>query len=155
MRGAIYRDLNQFDPAIVDLEAALALKPDQYLVRVWLAESCNGRAWELANGPEPRRDLDRAVALGRRATDLVPGDAMSLNTLGVALYRAGRYDEAIGTLERSLAAGRGQSDAFDLFFLAMAHHRLGHRADAPHSTSTAPSVGSAITRPSMSVGPSP
>ena len=70
------------------------------------------------------------MALGRRAADLVPGDAMSLNTLGVALYRAGRYDEAIDILERSLAAGRGQTDAFDLFFLAMAHHRLGHRADA-------------------------
>ncbi len=130
MRGVIYLDLNQLDPAIVDLEAALALNPDQYLVREWLAKSCNGRAWELANGPEPRRELDRAVALGRRAADLVPGDAMSLNTLGVALYRSGRYDEAIDTLERSLAAGRGQTDAFDLFFLAMAHHRLGHRADA-------------------------
>jgi tetratricopeptide (TPR) repeat protein len=95
-----------------------------------LAASCNNRAWELANGPVLRRDLDRAVALVRRAVDLTPGEAIYLNTLGVVLYRAGRYDEAIATLERSLGAGGGQTDAFDLFFLAMAHHRLGHLAEA-------------------------
>ncbi len=137
IRGVIYRDRNQLDPAIVDLEAALTLmeaepapKPDPYIVRVWLSECCNGRAWELANGPGPRRELDRAVELGRRALELAPGEAMYLNTLGVVLYRAGQYGEAIATLELSLAAGRGQFDAFDFFFLAMAHHRLGHRADA-------------------------
>ena len=91
---------------------------------------CNNRAWELANGPGPRRDLERALALAQRAVELAPGEAIYLNTLGVVLYRTGRYAEAIATLERSLAAGRGQSDAFDLFFLAMAHHRLGHQDQA-------------------------
>jgi hypothetical protein len=38
----------------------------------------------------------------------------------------------VTALEQSLAAGRGQYDGFDLFFLAMAHHRLGHLEQARH-----------------------
>jgi tetratricopeptide (TPR) repeat protein len=119
--------LGRYEPAIVDLEAALVLKPDQLLVRDRLALACNNGAWELATGPESRRDLGRALVLSRRAVELAPRRAMFLNTLGVVHYRAGWYAESIATLEQSLTAGRGQSDGFDLFFLAMAHHRLGHR----------------------------
>ena len=61
---------------------------------------------------------------------LAPDQQVSLNTLGVVQYRVGRYAEAIMTLQRSLAAGHGQFDAFDLFFLAMAHHRLGNPQEA-------------------------
>ena len=55
---------------------------------------------------------------------------MYLNTLGVAQYRAGRYAEAIATLDRSLAAGHGQYDGYDLFFQAMAHWQLGDKPQA-------------------------
>ena len=50
--------------------------------------------------------------------------------LGAALYRAGRFAEAIRTLEES---HRGRGDGGDpqgFAFLALAHHRLGHRAEA-------------------------
>jgi eukaryotic-like serine/threonine-protein kinase len=130
LRGAIYLNLKDYEPAIAELETALKLKPDQFLVREWLALGCNNRAWEIGNGPAPQRDFERALALARRAVDLNPDSGTCLNTMGVVLYRAGRYDEAIAMLERSRAANRGAFDGFDLFFLAMAHQRLGHRAEA-------------------------
>ncbi len=130
IRGSIHCALKQLEPAIADLEAALALKPDQYFVREQLALCCNTRAWELANGPESQRDVHRALSMAERAVALAPDQQNSLNTLGVVQYRAGRNADAITTLEQSLSAGHGQTDAFDLFYLAMAHHRLGHRAEA-------------------------
>jgi len=50
--------------------------------------------------------------------------------LGVALYRTGKFADAVPVLERSLREGKGQADAFDLFFLAMCHHRLGDAVKA-------------------------
>ena len=79
---------------------------------------------------EPLRNPTEAIEHARQAVRLTPGEQVSLNTLGVALYRAGEFAEAIVTLEQSLSAGKGHFDAFDLFFLAMAHHRLGHRTEA-------------------------
>jgi tetratricopeptide (TPR) repeat protein len=48
--------------------------------------------------------------------------------LGAALYRAGRYQEAIETLGR--ADRPDQSSPAALAFLVMAHHRLGERQQA-------------------------
>jgi uncharacterized protein HemY len=53
-----------------------------------------------------------------------------VNSLGVALYYTDQYAEAIPILERSLRGQREPATAFDLFFLAMCHHRLGDAAKA-------------------------
>ena len=84
----------------------------------------------LAPGHPSSQDLDRALKLSLRAVDLAPGQQVSLNTRGVVLYRAGQYAEAVSILDKSLKAGRGQFDGFDLLFPALAHHRLGHREEA-------------------------
>jgi WD40 repeat protein/Flp pilus assembly protein TadD len=118
LRSIAHEALGERDQARADREKVAALLPKDPM-------ALNNRAWTLATGPIEERDPERAVALARRAVELAPGQ-VSLNTLGVALYRAGQYAEAVSVLEQSLAAGKGQFDAFDLFFLAMAHHRLGH-----------------------------
>jgi tetratricopeptide (TPR) repeat protein len=122
--------LNRLEAALADCEASLRQKPDQAELHSRLALICNNLAWTLANGPAANRDPARALDLARRAVELTPDQATSLNTLGVALYRAGHHAEAVPVLERSLAAGHGQADAFDLFFLAMAHFKLGQISQA-------------------------
>jgi tetratricopeptide (TPR) repeat protein len=86
----------------------------------------NELAWTAATRPIAQRDPERAVALARRAVELAPRSQFPLNTLGVALYRAGQYAEAISFLDQSRAARKDNIDPSDLFFLAMAHHQLGH-----------------------------
>jgi tetratricopeptide (TPR) repeat protein len=54
----------------------------------------------------------------------------TLGILGAALYRAGRLDEAIRRLELSDRDWTGVGVARNWAFLAMAHHRMGHREDA-------------------------
>jgi tetratricopeptide (TPR) repeat protein len=118
LRSIIHEALGDRDRARADREKAGSLLPADPI-------TLNDRAWILVTGPIEQRDPEWAVTLARRAVELVPGQHDSLNTLGVALYRAGKYPEAVSVLERSLAAGKGEYAAFDLFFLAMAHHRLG------------------------------
>jgi hypothetical protein len=90
----------------------------------------NAAAWPLVTGPAGQRDPARALKLVQEALKLQPNNAAFLNTLGVAQYRNGQYKEAAATLEKSLAAGKGRSAGFDLFFLALCHARLGDPARA-------------------------
>jgi tetratricopeptide (TPR) repeat protein len=110
-------------------------------------------AWSWMLGPDGTTDPEAPVRMAeaaiRNALDDATGsfDANSwylhtlgaalyragrLNTLGAALYRAGRFDEAIHRLEESIEFrnGKGISDPKDWAFLAMAHHRLQHHAEA-------------------------
>jgi serine/threonine protein kinase/WD40 repeat protein len=94
------------------------------------AMALNNEAWHLVTGPAGKRDPARALKLMQEAVKLQPNDPTFLNTIGVVQYRNGQYKEAAVTLEKSLAAGGGPSDAFGLFFLAMCHAKLGEPARA-------------------------
>jgi Tfp pilus assembly protein PilF len=109
--------------AKADYERALALAPHDAML-------LNNFAWHLATGAVEQRDPGRALHLIQEAVQQRPNEAMLLNTLGVVQYRNGQYAQAVVTLEKSLAAGKGTADAFDLFFLAMCHARLGAPAKA-------------------------
>jgi WD40 repeat protein len=86
-------------------------------------------AWVCALAPESIADPARLVSLAE-APPSAYEEASYLSRLGGALYRAGRYAEAVRRLEASIAAqGRGGTP-FDWLFLAMAHRRLGHAGEA-------------------------
>jgi serine/threonine protein kinase/WD40 repeat protein len=126
-----YLALHQQAAALTDLLQLIRLNLDG--IRVFhaeVAQSCNDLAWQLVTGPAKERDPAKALPLARKAVELTPQETMYLNTLGVAQYRNGKYTDAVGTLEKSLAASKGERDAFDLFFLAMCHHHLGNAPKA-------------------------
>jgi tetratricopeptide (TPR) repeat protein len=109
--------------AVASLRTALQTSPED-------DEVLNTLAWMLLTGAPAMRDAAEALGLARRAVERAPERQEYRNTLGVALYRVGRTVEAIAELERSLAANEGRDDASDLFFLAMARHRLGDTSRA-------------------------
>jgi eukaryotic-like serine/threonine-protein kinase len=123
LRGTAFDALGEREPARLAWKKAHSYLPKD-------PPELNKHARIMATGPLTRRDPDRAVVLARQAVALAPEESQYRNTLGVALYGVGRYSEAIKVLERSLPAGRSEPDAFDLYFLAMAHHGLGHSARA-------------------------
>jgi WD40 repeat protein/tRNA A-37 threonylcarbamoyl transferase component Bud32 len=81
-------------------------------------------------GPNAVADLERPVRLAERAVASAPKRARYLNHLGALLYRAGRYEEAVRRLDEARAARGGEGIVFDWVWLAMAHQRLGHGAEA-------------------------
>jgi tetratricopeptide (TPR) repeat protein len=123
-RGMIQFGLRDWTKAAEDLARAAELNPD------WL-DLHNRAAWLLATHPDPeRRDVRRALTLAQKAVDGDPHEPTYWNTLGVARYRAGQWNEAIEALSQSMDLAHGRYESFDTFPLAMAHWRLGHRQEA-------------------------
>ncbi len=88
----------------------------------------------VSRGPEGSADPSQVVLLAERAILRLP-DEEALPTqryVGAALYRAGRFAEAIERLEMSCPPGGRGGRPWDCAFLAMAHHRLGHERQAGH-----------------------
>jgi hypothetical protein len=107
---------------VADLRRVLATRPDD-------PNACNDLAWLLATGPDDLRDSAAALPLAEAAVCL-DADHASLNTLGVVYYRLDRWPEAVGMFHQAIKAKQGEATAFDTFFLAMCHHRLGEAEDA-------------------------
>jgi len=122
-RSYNYGQIKDYSRTLDDLQQALKLDPDDL-------QACNNLAWLYATGPENLRNPELALPLAQKAVDKAANKWEFLNTLGVVFYRLGEYEQAIATLERSLREGNNQAAAFDLFFLAMCHARLGDSAKA-------------------------
>jgi tetratricopeptide (TPR) repeat protein len=127
-RAKNYRNLrNSRD--VLDSLAQLADTPAETLP--WPADyarRCNEIAWFYVK-PRNARVPDAVLRVTQKAVALEPFNFFFVNTHGVALYRAGRYQEATHWLEKNLEMSR-EHIAFDLYFLAMSHERLGQSAKA-------------------------
>lgn len=90
----------------------------------------NRIAYLWADSADPAlRNPERAIALAQSNVSQSPRTAEYWHTLGVALFRAGRADEAVAALEQSLSLS-AEVDGWDLYFLAMAEQARGRSAAA-------------------------
>ena len=65
-----------------------------------------------------------------KAIELDPQQGGYWNTLGVARYRVGDWNEGIHALKQSNELMKGESFSFNAFFLAMAHWQLDEKDEA-------------------------
>ena len=136
------RDRADFQKLLADLEGrteesvasareAVRLEPNNAERRNRLIKMLNSRSWELATNDDPAlRDAERAVTFAQEAVELAPQDANYWNTLGVALYRAGNWNEAITALQKFRELRTNDSEWSNPFFLAMAYWQLGQKEEA-------------------------
>lgn len=87
-------------------------------------------AWSCVLGPEAVDNFANVIQLAERAVNI--DRKLNLATLGAALYRAGRYDEALSRLNQAevlnslTETSTDTSPAYRWYFLAMTHRRLGN-----------------------------
>ncbi len=118
-RGWLRKELSDWKGALEDLEKCLELDPTCY-------SAINDLAWLLVIGPEDLRRPERAASLARECLSYDPNPASTKNTLGAALYRLGKYDEAIRWLEDSARESILDDLALNELLLAMCHSKLGN-----------------------------
>jgi tetratricopeptide (TPR) repeat protein len=151
-RGWACAELGQWDKASADFAEATQFKePDE---QAWYSRAmlhlrdgnldgyrgmCSdmlerfgaGAAWTCTLSPESRTDPDpdRIVSLAEDLLAKSSRDHWHVNQLGAALYRAGRFEEAVARLTEAteLSCHPYRTNMlYTWFYLAMAHHRLGH-----------------------------
>ena len=89
-------------------------------------------AWNCVLAPDALDDYSPAIKLAERAVEEDPKLPFRKQCLGAVLYRAGRFDKAIETLEgiAELEKPEDTSPAYGWYFLAMAHHTNGNSDEA-------------------------
>jgi serine/threonine-protein kinase len=121
--GVVLSKLGRFEEAVAAFRNSLALNPNN-------SYPLNALAWYLVTAPDHRkRNPEEALKLARKAVKEGPDVATNYNTLGLAEYRNGLYEQAITALKKSIEMNEG-TDPSDFFFLAMALHQRGDPAEA-------------------------
>jgi WD40 repeat protein/tetratricopeptide (TPR) repeat protein len=92
-----------------------------------------GAAWTCTLTPNSESDPTRIVSLAEKALAESSRDHWHVTQFGAALYRAARFEEAVKRLAEAteLSCHPYRTNMlYTWFFLAMAHHRLGHADEA-------------------------
>jgi WD40 repeat protein/serine/threonine protein kinase len=115
--------------------AAYRSAAGKILAESWKAtdpNTLNNASWWCSYSPDAVPDLTVPVQMAEAALAGFPAEQkrFALNTLGAALYRAGRIEEAIARLNESVKASGGSGVPQDWVFLAMAHHKKGNADEA-------------------------
>jgi WD40 repeat protein/serine/threonine protein kinase/tetratricopeptide (TPR) repeat protein len=153
-RGWAYADMEQWEKASADFVKATECKePDE---EAWYSQAmlhlrdgnldgyrtiCSdmlqrfgaGAAWTCTLTPNSGADPARIISLVEKAFSKSAMDHWEVNRFGAALYRAGRFEEAVERLTEATKLSSHPHRTNMLctwFFLAMAHHRLGHTDEA-------------------------
>ena len=86
--------------------------------------ACHNVAWSCCLAPSTL-DTRLPLELATRAAKAAPREWRYAKTLAAALYRAGRYAEAVTAFADAAKLNKAQQpEIADWLFLAMAHHRL-------------------------------
>jgi tetratricopeptide (TPR) repeat protein len=89
----------------------------------WVVATCR-----VAAQPEPNIRL--MVRAAEHNAKNHPENWYALSELGGAYYRAGQFDKAIQTTQAAAKLNSDGGNAYDWFFLALAHHQKGHTDEA-------------------------
>lgn len=117
-RGVAYERAKQWEKAEPDMLQALELQPEQPLVLNYL-----GYTWV-----DQGKNLERATKMIERAVALRPNDGAIVDSLGWALYRQNRFEEAVVQLERAVELKGGDPVITD--HLGDAYWRVGREEEA-------------------------
>lgn len=128
-RAANYDKLNDYNGALADLLLLAEVARDLIPFPSNVAMLCNNTAWQHVKSPMKETVPTEILTLCEKAVALEPFNVMFQNTLGVTLYRMERYQDAVRCLEANLQPSN-EWIGFDLYFLAMCHHRLGDTGKA-------------------------
>ena len=150
LRGWIRADMGQWEKASADfVKATECSEPNEeaWYSRAMLhlrdgeldsyREVCSdmlrrfgtGATWTCTLAPSSGVDPARIVELAEKQLRELPRNHWRVNELGAALYRAGRFEDAVKALTEATELNVDPYRTNILltwFYLAMAHHRLGH-----------------------------
>jgi WD40 repeat protein/Tfp pilus assembly protein PilF len=93
-------------------------------------DTANSVAWTCALVPAAVKDPAQLVRLAEKALASDPRQYNYLNTLAAVLCRTGKYEAAVERFSEAIKAQGKGGTAWDWLLLAIAHHHLGHSADA-------------------------